>query len=467
MDNYSKKACFSTGQESDERDPNTVDWIEEETGSCYNHLSPMKHPQRDLFIADLFDTVSFQLDQASMEYPLFALKAKDIRPRYYEQKGFKVAITANATFGLATIHDKDVWIYSISKLAQAMKDNEPIDRTIHFTIYDYLKTTNRRTGGREYELAKDSLDRLAGTRITTEIETDKKREARGFGLIDSWKVVEEKDGRMVRVSVTLPEWLYRSVTSKNLLTLSPDYFRIRKPLDRRVYELARKHCGNGKEWKFNLKTLHERTGSTASIREFKRSIKSLAESDQLPDYHVFLIEKHLRTDTQKDDDQVMFINRKQPKMVAKSFKDDGVGYEEFSSGKYEGETTEAVVVSIFAKGEKLSQALINKLGLDGKTLKVLQQRAQTIINGSNSTPKPQAKQFILNDETIAKIKANIVKDVGIGLTEEYKLPLFKVEIAETYERLSHSNVIVDSSGSVLSEMAFKQAMYKSFNIEVQ
>lgn len=91
---------------------------------------------------------------------------------------------------------------------------------------------------------------------------------------------------MVRVSVALPDWLYRSITSKSVLTISPDYFRLRKPLDRRIYELARKHCGNNKSWKFDLDTLLERSGSTASMKEFRKAIKSLGESNQLPDYSV-------------------------------------------------------------------------------------------------------------------------------------------------------------------------------------
>ena len=250
------------------------------------HLNPIKHPQHDLFIADIFDAISLQLDMASMEYPLFALKAGDKTTRRYTQKNFSVVIAPSAEYGMATIHDKDIWIYCISKLMQAIRENQPISRNVHFTIYDYLKTTNRGVGGREYELAKNSLDRLSATRITTDIETDTLRESRGFGLIDAWSVVEEKDGRMIRVEVTLPKWLYRSIESKALLTLSPDYFRLRKPLDRRIYELARKHCGNNQSWKFDLNTLLERSGSTASMKEFRKAIKSLAESNQLPDYSV-------------------------------------------------------------------------------------------------------------------------------------------------------------------------------------
>jgi len=290
-----------------EKDTNTIDWVDDCKSSIVDttpkkikKLSPIKHPQQDFFIADLFDMITLQLDQKSMELPLFALKTGDKRPRYFEQGGLKIAITASSTYGLATIHDKDIWIYCVSKIMQAIRETSPTNRTVHFTIYDYLKTTNRDTGGIYYERTKDSLNRMSGTRIEVEYETDKKKEARGFGLIDSWKIVEEKDGRMIRVSVTLPEWLYESTLSTNVLTLSPDYFRIRKPLERRIYELARKHCGNNASWTFNLKTLHERSGSTTSLREFRRSIKLLAESNHLPDY---LIEFN------QNKDQVIFVKR--------------------------------------------------------------------------------------------------------------------------------------------------------------
>lgn len=194
---------------------------------------------------------------------------------------------------------------------QAIREGKDISPTVHFTIYDYLKTTNRTASGRDYERAKDSLDRLSGTRITTNIETDRMREARGFGLIDSWRVVEEKDGRMIRVSVTLPTWLYRSVASKSVLTINPDYFRLRKPLDRRIYELARKHCGHNEMWKFDLKTLYERSGSTSTLEKFRLNIKKMSEINALPDYAV---------EYNSDKDQVNFFKRMNLKKLTEEIK---------------------------------------------------------------------------------------------------------------------------------------------------
>ena len=36
---------------------------------------------------------------------------------------------------------------------------------------------------------------------------------------------------MISVSVTLSDWLFRAVMSKSVLTLSRDYFGLRKPLE--------------------------------------------------------------------------------------------------------------------------------------------------------------------------------------------------------------------------------------------
>lgn len=133
----------------------------------------------------------------------------------------------------------------------------------------------------------DALDRLSGTRLETTIRTDDKREIRGFGLIDSWRVIEnDKTNRMVAVEVTLPDWLFRAVKAKEVLSINPDYFRLRKPLDRRIYELARKHCGHQAMWKTSIELLHKESGSTGSIHKFREALKGLSDRNELPDYQV-------------------------------------------------------------------------------------------------------------------------------------------------------------------------------------
>jgi len=252
------------------------------------HLAPERHPQKDFFVADLRD-ISSKDDMPSMEHPLFALKAGDRRVRRYERQRAVIEVKPGSD-GLATIHDKDVWIYCISQLVHALnRDRNDVSRTVHFTAYDFLVATQRATSGAQYQRLGDALGRLSGTRIETNIETDGQRERAGFGLIEGWRVIEKgPDDRMVAIEVTLPKWLYRSVLAGDVLTLDADYFRLRKPLDRRLYEIARKHCGAQVSWKIKLANLHEKSGSTASLREFRRSVKALASSDELPGYRVVL-----------------------------------------------------------------------------------------------------------------------------------------------------------------------------------
>lgn len=243
-----------------------------------------------VFTADLLD-VSLKDDLASMEHPLFALRAGDTRIRTYERAGVKVTVKPGPD-GCATIHDKDLWIYCVSQLVEAMnRGRSDVNRVVRFKAYDFLVSTGRQTGGTAYKRIGAMFERLSGTRIETNIETDSQRERNWFGLIDYARVIE-RDGssRMVAVEVALPEWLWRSVRSKNVLTLNPGYFNIRKAIDRRIYELVRKHCGNQNVWQISVKALHEKSGSSSVLRNFRCDVKALVEAQTLPDYQVLFDE---------------------------------------------------------------------------------------------------------------------------------------------------------------------------------
>ena len=67
-----------------------------------------------------------------------------------------------------------------------------------------------------------------------------------------------------------------------------DYFHLRKPLERRVYEIARKHCGRQAEWRIGLETLLKKTGSTSPRRVFRKMIRDMVAEDGLPDYALSL-----------------------------------------------------------------------------------------------------------------------------------------------------------------------------------
>ncbi|HGJ5884448.1 replication initiator protein A [Arsenophonus sp.] len=282
-------------------------------------LRPQKHNQLEFFIADEVDVSTFRDEMASMEHPFFALKGGDTKVREYKNRNVTVTVRPAAEIGLATIFDKDIWIYAISKLQEAINKGKPISRIITFTPYDFFVTTNRDKGGKSYKELEKALDRLSGTRITTNIVySEDKQESIGFGLIDSWRILEEKKGKLDigMVEVTLPDWLYQAITKTKVLQISPDYFRIRKAIDRRLYEIARKHCGNQHEFIISLDKLYSKTGSTAALSKFKFNVKQLAKINDLPDYEIFF---------DSATDKVTFKNRNQntPKAEASRKREKG------------------------------------------------------------------------------------------------------------------------------------------------
>jgi hypothetical protein len=261
-------------------------------------LLPVRHPNQDLFVCDILDAIPKD-DMASMEHPVFSLSTKpDTRTRRYEQNGSILEIIPSG-LGLATIHDKDVLIYCISQLIAKMNRGEQPHRTVRLQAYDLLVATNRQTDGHGYRLLKDALVRLRGTTIVTNITTGGELTTHGFGLIEEFKIRRKTfDGRMLDLEITLSEWVYRSVLSKNVLTLHRDYFRLRKPFERRMYELARKHCGQQDEWSIGLELMQKKCGSSSPQRVFRSLVKRVCEHDaehaHFPDYAVSIDNDKIR-----------------------------------------------------------------------------------------------------------------------------------------------------------------------------
>src|SRR5271167_2658646 len=133
-----------------------------------DHLLPVKHDGGDLFICDVADAALKDLIP-QMEHPFFSLsKKRDTEIRRYEHNGNWLEITPSVK-GLATIYDKDILIYCISQIMEKLKRKEPVGPRVRITSYDLLVFTNRGTSGPEYDALCEAIDRLAGTRITTNI----------------------------------------------------------------------------------------------------------------------------------------------------------------------------------------------------------------------------------------------------------------------------------------------------------
>ena len=267
-------------------------------------LLPDRHSREDFFVCDVLDAAP-KGDMASMAHPIFSLSTKpDHRPRRYEDSDGRTYVEVRpSTDGLATIHDRDVLIYCISQVIAALNDDRPVARTVRLKAHDLLRATNRVTDGRGYDGLRAALRRLQGTQIETNITTGGTEQLDIFSLIDRARIVREtRDGRMQEIEVELSDWVFNAIEAREVLTLHRDYFRLRKPLERRLYELARKHCGRQRQWRIGLSLLQAKCGSNSSSREFRRLVGQIAEADaehgHLPDYAVAL-----------EGEQVVFTNR--------------------------------------------------------------------------------------------------------------------------------------------------------------
>ena len=112
---------------------------------------------------------------------------------------------------------------------------------------------------------------------------------RGFGLIDEFEYNRKGSmfaDRLRFLDIKLSDWLFRAIDACEVLPISRDYFRLRRPIDRRLYELARKHCGQQPSWRVSLDVLQKKTGSSAPRKKFAFALRGLIASGHLPDYRV-------------------------------------------------------------------------------------------------------------------------------------------------------------------------------------
>lgn len=169
-----------------------------------------------------------------------------------------------------------------------LKNNEPVSKRVRINSRDLLIFTNRGTAGKDYEALQDAIERIRGTTISTNIRTGDEEQIDTFGLIDASSIRRKHglDGRLISCEITLSDWVFNAIRHNEVLTLHRDYFRLRRPIERRIYELARKHCGQQVSWKVSLEIVLKKSGSKSSEKEFRRTLRKLAATDHLPDYHV-------------------------------------------------------------------------------------------------------------------------------------------------------------------------------------
>ncbi|MCL6467652.1 MAG: replication initiator protein A [Ralstonia sp.] len=273
--------------------------------------------QGDLFMCDIANW-PVKDDIASMEFPLFSLaKQKDTEIREYRRGNRTVRIVPSSV-GAATVFDKDLLLFVCSQIVEARNNGLPVSRTVQINSIDFLVGTDRGDGAGSYERIIDMLRRLRGTTIETNIPTgkDKITQTEGFAMIDHYKVLSSKarkakNGAEVEkvysFTVTISEWLYNGLLNFEVLTLDRGYFRLGKSIERRLYEIARKHCGDQPMWKVNIDLLADKIGTGRERFKVRDEIRQVIEADSLPQYRIAL-------DPNATPDDVVFYTRDTPRL---------------------------------------------------------------------------------------------------------------------------------------------------------
>jgi len=248
--------------------------------------------QFDLFLPYIAD-LPMRDQREMMERPFFSLaKTKRVKSIDYTSPDGKlwVNVSANPSFGMATIWDADILIYCASILADmARRGINDVPRKLHIMPYDLLRSIGRPTTGRAYELLAQALDRLVAPTIKTNIRAENRREAT-FSWLDGWnQLVDEKTERSRGMTIELSNWFWEGVMMKGgVLSIDRAYFDITGGRERWLYKVARKHAGGAGETGFaiSMPVLFEKSGAEGQYRRFKFEMLKLVEKNDLPGYEL-------------------------------------------------------------------------------------------------------------------------------------------------------------------------------------
>jgi plasmid replication initiation protein len=250
--------------------------------------------QLDLFVA-LVGDVPLRDDREAMSLPMVSLgKRKRVTPiEWRSSDGNRwVRVSASPVHGMATIYDVDVLLWAVSQLNEAVEHGLPTAPTLNVSAYELLRAIHRGVSGQHYAELRAALNRLAGTLVETNIRATGRRRSVTFHWLEGWsEEVDEATGISRGMTITLPGWLYAAVVRERaVLAVAPSYFEMSSGIGRWLYRLARRHAGRQSSgWRFTMRELHSRSGSTQALAQFAQQVRRIVKADDLPDYRLSIL----------------------------------------------------------------------------------------------------------------------------------------------------------------------------------
>jgi plasmid replication initiation protein len=237
-------------------------------------------------------------DRTMMIFNFFALARERVtKLPPYDDGRVKIEVKGTEE-GVANIWDKEVLIYLASLIQDKANRGNAISAVVTFTAHDFFRITGTRANGQAYDRLEESLRRLKSTTVFTNIETGGEGEDSGFSWVTGYKIQYRRGSGgekvMKSISVELCPWIYRAICDGRMLTYDHRYFDL-GPIEKRLYEIARAHCGGQPGFKINLENLHRRVGTTMSLRHFKAELVKLTKRKlPLPEYGLILVDPAAR-----------------------------------------------------------------------------------------------------------------------------------------------------------------------------
>lgn len=259
--------------------------------------------QMDLFIAPL-SAPSLRDQRETMERPFFSLAKRRLTPiEYRSPKGdVTVKVSPNVTHGMATIWDFDILIWAATQINDQVerkrRDKTAADpsATLFFHPADLLRSIGRGVGGKDREELRAALARLSSTYVQTNIRQhhQSRRREKGFTWLAGWdEETDTRTGQSKGMSIILCEWLFMGCLNQSLLLqIAEEYFHLTGGFERWLYRIARKHShGQQGGFTFDVRTLHEKSGSDQPFRKFKYELKRVVDKGPIIDYGLDWIDR--------------------------------------------------------------------------------------------------------------------------------------------------------------------------------
>jgi hypothetical protein len=219
-----------------------------------------------------------RIDALCSDYPFFGLSPETGERRFQMANGDYVKIIPTAR-GVASVHDRDILIFAMSALVFAKNAQVAIAPRLKFSYADFLRFTGRQRGGRDYGAIDQALDRLRGTTVKIDRASASQREVRGEGWLVSYRIVEPLEyGR--QIEILLHPFVYGAVLARSYLSLPREYFSLRSPAARRIFELAAKNTRNDRSYTIRLARLAEKLGFQREVRKLRHFLQK--EMEPLP-----------------------------------------------------------------------------------------------------------------------------------------------------------------------------------------